>query len=62
MISNIVNDKIILFDLDSTLTSTSILSQSGSGSNENEEVLYIPQSSRTGASLSDDFISYPGHF
>ena len=31
------------------------------GSNGNEGVLNIPQSSRTGASPSDCLISYPGH-
>ena len=31
---------------------------SGSGSNGNEEVLYIPQTSKTGASPSDDSMSY----
>ena len=35
--------------------------ESGLGSNINERVLYIPQSSRTGASLSDCLVSYPGH-
>ena len=33
--------------------STTTLSQSGPGSNDNERVLHTPQSSRNGASLSD---------
>ena len=38
------------------------LSQTGPGSNGNEEVLSILQSSSiTGASPSDCFVSYPGH-
>ena len=36
-----------------SLTVTTTLGQSGPGSNGNEEVLHIPQSSRTGASPSD---------
>ena len=35
--------------------------QSGPESNDNEGVLYIPQSSRTGASPSDGLMSYPRH-
>ena len=38
------------------------MGQSGPGSNGNEGVLYIPQSSRTGASPSDCLLSYLGHF
>ena len=44
-----------------TLTGTTTLGQSETGSNGNEEVLHISQSSRTGASTSDVLISYPGH-
>ena len=46
---------------DGTLAGTIITGQSGLKSNGYEEVLHIPQSSRTGASPSDCFISYPGH-
>ena len=48
---------------DRTLSSATTLGQSGSGSNSNsnEGVLHIPQSSKTGASPSDCFMSYPGH-
>ena len=36
--------------------------QSGAGSNGNEGMLHIPQSSSlTGTSLSDCLVSYPGH-
>ena len=35
--------------------------QSGPWSNGNEGVSHIPQSSKTGTSLSDYLISYPGH-
>ena len=35
--------------------------QSGLGSNGNERVLYIPQSSRAKASPSDPLMSYLGH-
>ena len=35
--------------------------QSVPGSNGNEGELHIPLISRTGASLSDDLESYPGH-
>ena len=44
-------DRIILFDpLDGTLTDTTTLGQSGSGSNANKGVLHISQCSRTVAS------------
>ena len=35
---------------------------SRAASNDNEDILHIPQSSWNGASLSDGFVSYPGHF
>ena len=35
--------------------------QSGPGGNDNEEVLYIPQISKTGTSPSGDLMSLPGH-
>ena len=37
------------------------MDQSEPGSDDNEGVLYIPQSSTTSASLSDGFVSYLGH-
>ena len=42
---------------DKTLTGTTLSDQSGSGSNFNEEILHIPQSSKTGAS-SSNLVSY----
>ena len=50
-----------IWPIDRTLTGTTTLGQSGLGSNGNEEVLHISQSSKTGASPSDGLISYPGH-
>ena len=50
-----------VFSIDRTLSGATIPSQSGSDSNGNEGVLYIPQISKTRALLSDDLISYPGH-
>ena len=47
--------------IDRTLSGASTLSQSGLGSNGKQGVLCIPQSSKTGASLSDCFVSYPRH-
>ena len=45
-----------------TLSSATISSQIGPRSHDNEEVLWIPQSSGiTGASPSDCLMSYPGH-
>ena len=44
------------------LSGANIWGKSGPGSNGNEGVLYIPQSSRiTGTSPSDCLVSYPGH-
>ena len=43
------------------VTDTTTLGLSGLGSNGNEGVLHTPQSSRTGASWSDSFVSYPEH-
>ena len=46
-----------------TLSGATILGQSGPGSNANEEVPHIPQSSSiTGTSPSDCLVSWPGHF
>ena len=47
--------------MDETLTGTTTPGLSEPGSNGNEQVLYIPQSSRNGASLSDCLVSNPGH-
>ena len=48
--------------IDWTLTGPTTSGQSSPGSNGNEGVLHIPQSSRTEASSSDDLVSYSGHF
>ena len=48
--------------IDRTLSSATSFGQSGPGSDRNEGVLLIPQStSITGTSLSDCFVSYPGY-
>ena len=48
--------------MDRTLSGATIPDQSGLGSDGNEGVLRIPQSSSiTGSSLSDCLVSYPGH-
>ena len=44
-----------------TLIGTSTLSKSEPGSNGNEKIFHILQSSRTRASLSDSLALYPGH-
>ena len=41
--------------IDGTLRDTTTLGQSGPGSNDNEEILHIPQSSRK-----EDLMSYSG--
>ena len=51
----------IVWPIDGILTATTTPSKSGLGSNGNERVLHILESSRTGASPSDDLVSYPGH-
>ena len=43
------------------LTGTTSLSQSGPGNNNNERVLHISRSSRTGTTPSDILVSYLGH-
>ena len=43
-----------------TLTSTTTLGQSGPETKENEEVLHISQTSRTG-DLPSDGLTHPGH-
>ena len=45
-----------------TLPGGTTLGQSGPGSNGNEEVLHIPQSSKAEASSSDGLVLYSGHF
>ena len=53
---------ISIWPIDWTLSGVTTLSQSGPGSNGNEEILCIPQSSSiTGTSPSDCLVSYPGH-
>ena len=51
-----------IWPINRTLSGATILGQSGSGSNGNEEVLHISQhSSITGTSPSDCLVSYAGH-
>ena len=50
-----------IWPIDRTLSSATTLGQSGPRSNDNKGVLHIPQSSNTGASPSDYFVSYPRH-
>ena len=51
-----------ILPIDRTLSGSTIPSQSGFGSDGNEGVLCIPQSSDiTGTSPSDCLVSYPGH-
>ena len=53
---------ISIWPIDWTLSGATIPGQSGPGSDGNEEVLHIPQSSRiTRTSPSDGLMSYPGH-
>ena len=48
--------------IDRTLSGATTLGQSGPGSDDNEGMLYISQSSSiTGTSPSDCLVSYPGH-
>ena len=61
MISSIVNDSSIV-PINITLTGTTTSDQSGPESNGNEGVLYIPQSSRSGALPLDGLVSYAGYF
>ena len=46
--------------IDWTLLGATMLGQIGPGSDRNEGVLYIPQNSKAGPSLSDGLVSYPG--
>ena len=50
-----------ILSIDRTLSGATTPGQSGPGSDVNEEVLYVHQSSRTEASPSDISTSYPGH-
>ena len=50
-----------IWSISGTLTGTTTSSQSGPGSNGNEGVFHIPQSSRTETSLSDGLVSYLGY-
>ena len=51
-----------IWPIDSTLSGTTTPNQSGPGSDDNEGVLRIPQSSNiTETSPSDCLVSYPGH-
>ena len=50
-----------IWTIDRTLSGTTDPGQSGPGSNSNKGVLYIPQISKAGASLSDCLMSYPRH-
>ena len=51
-----------IWPTDRTLSGANTQGQSRSGSNVNERVIYIPQSSRiTGTSPWDCLVSYPGH-
>ena len=51
-----------IWPIDRTLSDATTPGQSGSGSDGNEGVLYIPQGYNiTGTSPSDCLVSYPGH-
>ena len=51
-----------IWPIDRTLSGATTPDQSGPGSDSNEEVLHISQTSNiTGASPSDCLVSYPGH-
>ena len=51
-----------IWPIDRTLSGPTTLGLSRPRSNGNEEGLHIPQNSKTGASPSNDFASYPGHW
>ena len=48
-----------IWPIDRTLSGSTTLGQSGPGSNDNEEVLHIPQISKARASSLDSLILYP---
>ena len=50
-----------ILSIDKILTNITTVSQSGPGSNGDEKVFYIPQSSKTGASPSYGLEFYPEH-
>ena len=50
-----------IWPIDRTLSGATTSSQSGPGSNSNEGVIHISQSSKTGASPSNSLVSYTGH-
>ena len=50
-----------IWTIDRTLSGATIPGQRETETNGSERVLPIPQSSKTGASLSDDFVSNSGH-
>ena len=50
-----------IWPIDRTLSGATTWSQSGLGSNSNEGVLYIPQSSKTGSLPLDGLVSYLRH-
>ena len=57
-----LNVKQFIWFIDRTLSVATTLDLSGPGSDGNEELLHIPQSSSIiGASLSDCLVLYPGH-
>ena len=50
-----------IWPIDSTLSGATNLGQSGPGCKDNEGVLHIPQSSKSGASPSEGLMSYSEH-
>ena len=50
-----------IWPIDRSLLGVTTPGQSRPGSDDNEEVLYIPQNFKSGASLSDSFVLYPGY-
>ena len=58
---NLIWTNKFIWPVDGILTGTTTPGQSGTGSNGNEDVLYIPASSRTGVYLLDGLLSYPIH-
>ena len=50
-----------VWSIDGILSDATTPGQSEPGSNGNERILHIPQSSKTEVSLSEDLMSYPGH-
>ena len=51
-----------IWPIDRTLTGITTPGQSETGDNDNEGLLHIPQSTRTGKSLLDGLVLYPGLF